>query len=106
MDTSRLDADPGKACFSNYDFWKPEFGAQKRCHYGDVITKEKRDLLRNKLLPQAAGFLGELLSVHRVQGKLRLGTAHCGYEGGVDVPMWMRTDGLDDADFVVFVTMR
>ena len=106
VDTSRVDADPGHSCFSSYDSHRDQWGKKIPCAYSDVITDEKRNLLKTELIPRAVDFMRKLLSVHRVQGKLRLSSVSCGYEAGVTVPSWMREEGLDDADFVVFVTMR
>lgn len=105
VDFSRLDSDPGNACFDNYAMWQAEFGPKKRCMYSDVITDAKRTMLRDVLIPRVVKFMAELLTVHRVQGKMRIGTHHCGYGSGVSVPEYMRSEGVD-ADMVLFVTMR
>lgn len=106
VDTSRLDADPDHSCFSRWDTYVDQLGKRIQCGSSDVITDEKRALLKMELIPRAVNFLRDLLSVHRVHGKLRLSSVSCGYEAGVAVPEWMRQDGLADADFVIFVTMR
>lgn len=106
VDTSRVDEDPNNSCFSRWDTHVNPFGKRIDCGWSDIITDEKRKLLKTQLIPKAVGFVQSLLNVHRVQGRLRLSSITCGYEAGVQVPAWMRQDGLDDADFVVFVTMR
>ncbi len=98
VDTSHVDSDPGRACFkSGETVTTTEYGKKARCSYGDVITDAKRELLKKRILPRATDFLEKMLSVHRVDGPLRLGSIACGYEGGVRVPEWMRDKGLDDA---------
>ena len=98
VDTSHVDSDPGRACFkSGETVTTTEYGKKARCSYGDVITDAKRELLKKRILPRATDFLERMLSVHRVDGPLRLGSIACGYEGGVRVPEWMRDKGLDDA---------
>ena len=107
VDTSRVDSDPGHSCFSISDKFYNENGIrQAACGWTDLITPQKKQLLTTRLIPQAVGFMSGLLSVDRVQGRLRLGSSTCGYQGGVQVPAWMRDEGVPDADFVVFVTMR
>lgn len=106
MDTRLLDSDPQNSCFRSGDYHYTEFNERKICYYEDVITDNKRDQLRDVILPGAVNFMSELLSVHRVAGPLRVGAATCGFDTGVRVPDEMRRRGIPDADFVVFVTMR
>ena len=83
-----------------------EFGKHVPCSWSDVITEGKRRVVKERVIPTAVSFVTGLLSVHQVDGPLRLSSIACGYEGGVVVPQWMRDEGLPDADFVVFLTMR
>ena len=106
LDTSKLDSDPRHSCFNSGDYHYTEYNERKICYFQDVITDAKRSQLRDVILPGAAKFMEQMLSVHRVVGPLRIGAATCGYGNGVRVPDAMRSHGVDDADFVVFVTMR
>lgn len=106
VDTSRLEAD-SHSCWSAFDSVKiTEYGKSKKCSWSDVITEEKKTLIQTKVIPMAVGFITKALSVHRVNGPLRLGSITCGFEGGAVVPQWMREEGIPDTDFVVFLTMR
>ena len=97
VDTSHIDADPGRACFSPHEtVVTNDYGHTAECSWADMITEEKGRLLRTRVLPEAVRFLSELLSVHRVDGPLRLGSLACGYEGGVVVPSRLRDEGLPD----------
>ena len=106
VDVSRLTHDPGYSCFSRHDTHLDERYQRKPCRWDDVISDYQRELLTTHVLPQAVSFMSDLLSVERVDGPLRLRSMSCGYQGGVPVPEWMRREGLHDADFVIFVTMR
>ena len=92
-----LSTAPSRQCRTGETVTTTEYGKKARCSYGDVITDAKRELLKKRILPRATDFLEKMLSVHRVDGPLRLGSIACGYEGGVRVPEWMRDKGLDDA---------
>ena len=105
FDVSRLENDEN-SCFSITDTYVDEKRVQQRCRWSDVISDGKRKLLTERLLPGATSFFSELLSVNRVAGPLRIRTATCGFDNGVPVPQWMRDDGVPDADFVIFLTMR
>ena len=106
FDVSKLSEDPGRSCFDLHGTYRDEKGNPQRCGWGDIITPTKRALLADKLLPAAGQFLTDLLAVHRVVGPLFVHETTCGFQGGVEVPSWMRTVGVPDADFVIFLTMR
>ena len=106
FDVSKLERDPGLSCFSYGETFTDEKGKKKRCGWNDVITSAKREMLSAKLLTGAGAFFSELLSVRRVVGPLRIRSSTCGFDNGVQVPQWMRDDGVPETDFVIFLTMR
>ena len=106
VDTTHLEEDPNACWNANDKVTISELGKQKKCGWSDVITPEKKSVIMEQVIPKAVDFVSKALRVHRVQGRLRLGSLSCGYEGGADVPNWMRNDGVPDADFIVFLTMR
>ena len=105
FDTSSLDSDPGLACDSITQSVRVE-GKVRHCNYADLITPQKRELLEGRLLPEAAARFASLLRVQPVVRNLHVTTRYCGFDGGVNIPEKYRTEGVPDADIVLFVTMR
>ncbi|EAN81541.1 surface protease GP63, putative, partial [Trypanosoma cruzi] len=81
------------------------FGKEMVCQEEDILTEEKVDILENVILPEAAKMHGERLLVRPLDGPLVVPRFREGSVcGKFPVPEEHHTDGVPDADMVLYAT--
>lgn len=85
-----------------------EFDCWGLCTPELVVSSHKEQVVVNSVLPSAIAEISDRLEVNAVASNLIFDnvTLSCGAEGGVEIPGWMRTTGVPNADIVILVTMR
>ncbi|GET86495.1 GP63, leishmanolysin [Leishmania tarentolae] len=78
-------------------------GGSAICAANDILTKEKRDILVNHLLPQALQLHTTRLKVQQVQGKWKVIDMVGNVCGSFKVPQAHKTEGVSNTDFVLYV---
>ncbi|KAF8294090.1 putative surface protease GP63 [Trypanosoma cruzi] len=80
-------------------------GNEMVCQEEDILTEEKVDILENVILPEAAKLHGERLLVRPLDGPLVVPRFREGSVcGKFPVPEEHHTDGVPDADMVLYAT--
>ncbi|EAN97743.1 surface protease GP63, putative [Trypanosoma cruzi] len=81
------------------------FGKEMVCQEEDILTEEKVDILENVILPEAAKMHSERLLVRPLDGPLVVPRFREGSVcGKFPVPEEDHTDGVPDADMVLYAT--
>ncbi|KAF8302818.1 putative surface protease GP63 [Trypanosoma cruzi] len=81
------------------------FGKEMVCQEEDILTEEKVDILENVILPEAAKMHSERLLVRPLDGPLVVPRFREGSVcGKFPVPEEHHTDGVPDADMVLYAT--
>ncbi|PWV13803.1 putative surface protease GP63 [Trypanosoma cruzi] len=81
------------------------FGNEMVCQEEDILTEEKVDILENVILPEAAKMHSERLLVRPLDGPLVVPRFREGSVcGKFPVPEEHHTDGVPDADMVLYAT--
>nr|CAD42818.1 GP63 [Leishmania tropica] len=78
-------------------------GAIVTCTAEDILTDEKRDILRKYLIPQALQLHTERLKARQVQGKWKVTGMVDEICGDFKVPQAHITEGFSNTDFVMYV---
>lgn len=79
-------------------------GTTTTCTENDVLTAAKRSYIMDTLMSRGSTYLMNALNVVRVSGNLTVPGARCGASPGIVVPEVHRTVGLDNVDFLLYVT--
>ena len=105
--TGAARVDRNKACYADGDLvnsFNNEYLYE--CDENDVLTSAERSFIELTLLPSMEAFFSAALKVDNVQGNLVLSSSSrkCSDVSNIDEQFY--TDGVPNADMVVFVTAR
>ncbi|CUG00210.1 major surface protease, GP63, putative [Bodo saltans] len=79
-------------------------GTTTRCTAADILTASMKSYIMDTIMARGTEYLMDALNVIPVVGNLTISTTRCGASPGIIVPEVHRTVGVDNADFILYVT--
>jgi leishmanolysin len=79
-------------------------GSNTTCTASDILTDAKKTYIINRLMSSGTDYLMRALNVVPVVGNLTVPGTRCGSTPGITVPEVHRTVGVDNVDFILYVT--
>ncbi|KAF5214545.1 hypothetical protein ECC02_012846, partial [Trypanosoma cruzi] len=96
--------DPSKHCTAEKQF-RPDFiGGTLECNKRDILTKEKRSIILNSLLPRAFGMHTDRLLVKPLTGRVIVPRYSSGICAQFKIPSSHHTEGVSGADMYLYVS--